>query len=72
MYKHTHPYTHSWKKVFTHLYEVVSGITGAERSFEEQVESVRFVFGIQQLVVLLAIQWNVALTVTPRILRDTC
>ena len=43
-------------KMLTHLYQVISRITGTERSFEEQVESARSVFGFDQLVVLLAVQ----------------
>ena len=57
-------------KDFTHLYEIVSGITGTERSFKEQVVSVRFLHGFDQLVVLLAVQWNVALAVAPRVLME--
>lgn len=53
----------------THLNEVVSRITCAEWSFEEQVESIRFLFGFNQLIVLLAVQRDVAFTVTPGILR---
>lgn len=36
-----------------HLYQVVSGVAGAERPFKEHVESVGFLLGFNQLVVLL-------------------
>lgn len=55
----------------THLNEVVSRITCAEWSFEEQVESIMFLFGFNQLIVLLAVQRDVALTVTPGILKES-
>lgn len=58
------------RKGVTHLYQVVPGIAGTERPLEKQVESVTFVFGFQQLVVLLAVQRNVTLVVAPRILKE--
>lgn len=38
------------------LDEVVPGITGTERSPEEQVVAVRLLLGLNQLVILLAVQ----------------
>lgn len=37
----------------THLDQVVSGVAGAERPFKEHVDSVGFLLGLNQLVVLL-------------------
>lgn len=51
-----------------HLYQVVSGVAGAERPFKEHVESVGFLLGFNQLVVLLRVQRNAALSVAPRVL----
>lgn len=53
-----------------YLYEVVSGVAGAERPLEEQVVPVRFLLGLQQLVVLLAVQRHAALAVAPCILKE--
>lgn len=44
------------EKSMSYLYEVVSRIASTERSFEEQVVSVAFLRGFDQLVVLLAVQ----------------
>lgn len=50
------------------LNEVISGVTGAEGSSEEQVEAVGPLLGLQQLVVLLGVQGNTALAVAPGVL----
>lgn len=55
-------------RVSPHLDQVVSGVTGAERPFKEHVESVGFLPGFDQLVVLLRVQRNAALAVAPRVL----
>lgn len=61
---------HLEKKGFPHLNKVVLRIAGAEWSFEEQIESIWFFFGLNELIVLLAVQGYVALTITPCILKE--
>lgn len=48
--------THTHREHDANLDEVIPGITGAERSLEEQVVSVRLLLGLNQLVILLAVQ----------------
>ena len=54
----------------THLDEVILGVTGAKGPPEEQRQALRGPLGLQQLVILLGVQMNLSLLVTPGVLQS--
>lgn len=57
------------KRAATHLDEVVVGVTGAKRPLEEQVQAFWSPLCPQKLVILLGVQVDLPLLVTPGILQ---
>lgn len=57
-------------RVMPYLYKVVLGVTGAEGSSEEKVEPLRSPPSPEKLVVLLRVQVELPLGITPGILRE--
>lgn len=58
----------SMERVMLYLYKVVLGVTGAEGSSEEQVESFGGLLSPKQLVVLLGVHVQLPLGIAPGIL----
>lgn len=57
-------------RVMLYLYEIVLGVTGAEGSSEEEVETLRSPPGPEELVVLLRVHVELPLGITPGILWE--
>lgn len=58
----------SGQRVMLYLYKVVLGVTGAEGSSEEKVQSLGGLLSPKQLVVLLGIHVQLPMGITPGIL----